>query len=205
VSTTPIGLDFGSTWVFASAVDRPGWCRRGKGEDAAIAARLEFADRYRRVAGPGFRAGRPEVVGRVDGDAMTNFGAPGLRGPWDDERLDAAEVARQVGLLRSSWEAFDQATAPPRPCCPRASVAVDATATTWSSTSVRPSARTPAGSVCGCPRAHRGTEQRDKITAALMEERARPATTAWPPRYFIRRSAWYVLDHAWEMEDKSRR
>jgi hypothetical protein len=109
VSTTPIGLEIGSTWVFASAVDWPGWCRCGKGEDPAIAALLEYADRYRR-AGPGFRAGRPEVVGRVDGNATTNFGAPGVRGPWDDERLDAAEVARQVGLLRSSWEAFDQAT-----------------------------------------------------------------------------------------------
>jgi hypothetical protein len=167
VSTTPIGLEIGSTWVFASAVDWPGWCRRGKGEGAAIAVLLEHADRYRRVAGPGFRAGRPEVVGRVDGNATTNFGAPGVRGPWDDERLDAAEVARQVGLLRSRSYARR--------------------------VGVRVSPRTP------------WTEQRDKITAALMEERGDPATKAWPARYFIRRSAWHVLDHAWEMEDKSRR
>jgi hypothetical protein len=26
----------------------------------------------------------------------------------------------------------------------------------------------------------------------------------WPPRYFIRRSAWHVLDHAWEIEDRMR-
>jgi hypothetical protein len=25
----------------------------------------------------------------------------------------------------------------------------------------------------------------------------------WPIRYAIRRMAWHVLDHAWEMEDKS--
>jgi hypothetical protein len=24
-----------------------------------------------------------------------------------------------------------------------------------------------------------------------------------PPRYAIRRIAWHVLDHAWEIEDKS--
>jgi hypothetical protein len=24
----------------------------------------------------------------------------------------------------------------------------------------------------------------------------------WPPRYFVRRSAWHVLDHAWEIEDR---
>ena len=24
----------------------------------------------------------------------------------------------------------------------------------------------------------------------------------WPHRYFIRHSAWHVLDHAWEIEDR---
>ena len=24
----------------------------------------------------------------------------------------------------------------------------------------------------------------------------------WPPRYFVRRAAWHVLDHAWEIEDR---
>ena len=27
--------------------------------------------------------------------------------------------------------------------------------------------------------------------------------TAWPIRYAVRRICWHVLDHAWEMEDKS--
>jgi hypothetical protein len=25
----------------------------------------------------------------------------------------------------------------------------------------------------------------------------------WTPRYFVRRSAWHVLDHAWEIEDRT--
>ena len=25
----------------------------------------------------------------------------------------------------------------------------------------------------------------------------------WSPRYFVRRSAWHVLDHTWEIEDRS--
>jgi hypothetical protein len=25
----------------------------------------------------------------------------------------------------------------------------------------------------------------------------------WSARYFVRRSAWHVLDHAWEIEDRS--
>jgi hypothetical protein len=24
----------------------------------------------------------------------------------------------------------------------------------------------------------------------------------WKPRYFVRRSAWHILDHAWEIEDR---
>ncbi|HEX9977438.1 MAG TPA: hypothetical protein VGB41_02310 [Acidimicrobiia bacterium] len=26
----------------------------------------------------------------------------------------------------------------------------------------------------------------------------------WPSRYAIRRAAWHVLDHAWELEDRTR-
>jgi hypothetical protein len=181
VSTTPIGLEIGSTWVFAAAVDWPGWSRRGKGEDAAIAALLEHADRYRWVAGPGFRAGRSEVVGRVDGNATTNFGAPGVRGPWDDERLDAAAPTVLPRAPRGGGRDRDDMAEHVR----------EAERSYARRVGVRVPPRTP------------WTEQRDKITAALMEERAGPATTAWPPRYFIRRSAWHVLDHAWEMEDKS--
>jgi hypothetical protein len=27
----------------------------------------------------------------------------------------------------------------------------------------------------------------------------------WTPRYFVRRSVWHVLDHAWEIEDRTPR
>ncbi len=47
-------------------------------------------------------------------------------------------------------------------------------------------------------------EQRDRIAGTLLEGGAGPAGTAWPPRCFVRRTAWYELDHAREMEDKSR-
>ena len=31
----------------------------------------------------------------------------------------------------------------------------------------------------------------------------RRSGTLWPPRYFLRRSAWHALDHTWEIEDRS--
>ena len=46
-------------------------------------------------------------------------------------------------------------------------------------------------------------EHRDAVCQAIREINVSGATIArWPLRYFIRRAAWHVMDHAWEMEDK---
>ncbi len=37
---------------------------------------------------------------------------------------------------------------------------------------------------------------------ALPESRR--STNVWTPRYFVRRSAWHALDHAWEIEDRAK-
>lgn len=41
-----VSLELGKRWVFATALDWPGWCRRGKGEQAAIDTLLDYAGRY---------------------------------------------------------------------------------------------------------------------------------------------------------------
>jgi hypothetical protein len=33
-------------------------------------------------------------------------------------------------------------------------------------------------------------------------ENPRRRSPYWSPRYFVRRSAWHALDHAWEIEDR---
>lgn len=106
--TTRVYLEVGKTWVFAAALDWPGWCRRGRGEEAAIDTLLDYADRYAPVAGDGFALGELSVVGRVTGTMSTDFGAPDAHGPWDDEPLSPAEAARQAGLLDASWRYFDR-------------------------------------------------------------------------------------------------
>jgi hypothetical protein len=51
------------------------------------------------------------------------------------------------------------------------------------------------------------------VALAALTERARgvpppenPRRRAgyWSVRYFVRRSAWHALDHAWEIEDRAR-
>jgi hypothetical protein len=46
-------------------------------------------------------------------------------------------------------------------------------------------------------------EQRAAIAGTLLDP-GTSTTRVWPPGCFIRRTAWHVLHHAWELEDKSR-
>jgi len=46
------------------------------------------------------------------------------------------------------------------------------------------------------------------LRAAVCRVLAQPDTwqtgdKGWPPRYYVRRAAWHLLDHAWEIQDRS--
>ncbi len=42
----------------------------------------------------------------------------------------------------------------------------------------------------------------DAVANGRPLENPRNTLHPWSPRYFIRRSAWHALDHAWEIEDR---
>jgi hypothetical protein len=46
---------------------------------------------------------------------------------------------------------------------------------------------------------------RERLREALSRpsDGITPLERGWPPRYLARRIAWHVLDHAWEIEDRS--
>jgi hypothetical protein len=196
---TRVALERGSTWTFATAIDWPGWCRRGRGDGAAVEALLDYAERYALIAGDGFSPGPVVVVGEVLGNATTDFGAPGVPGPWDDEALGRAERLRLCGLLESSWSYFDAVGrgAPaelrkgPRGGGRDRDKIVDhvreAERAYGSKVGRRIAPRTP------------WPEQREVLAGALREG----PCAGWSARYALRRLAWHVLDHAWEIEDKS--
>jgi hypothetical protein len=191
--------------AFACAVDWPGWCRAGKDEDAALAQLIEYQDRYAevaRLAGVAFRPGKPEVVERLPGNATTTFGAPGVVPSLD---TGAKVTDKAIDLLSASWQYLGGVAA----------------------SSPAELRKGPRGGgrdrdkmlqhVLGAEAAYarqigvkhkepdfadRAAVQavRDDIVAAL---RVGPKDTKWPPRYFVRRTAWHVLDHAWEMQDRS--
>jgi hypothetical protein len=201
MAETRVYLEIGKTWTFACAVDWPGWARKGKGAEAALETLQDYESRYAPIVGRTFRAGTLDVIGRVQGNATTDFGAPAIIGPWDSDPMDREEAKRQSGLLKKCWAYFDR---------------VAAGAPAELRKGPRGGGRNRDKIVDHVQEAERGgyaprfgirvpprtpwSEQRLAIVAALL---AMPADTKWPPRYGVRRTAWHVLDHAWEIEDRS--
>src|ERR1700674_953644 len=82
---TRVCLEVGSTWVFATAFDWPGWCRRARSEEEALECLQGYNDRYRIVVGKEFDPQRSRWSGaamdvkRSDGcqrwKPTTDFGA----------------------------------------------------------------------------------------------------------------------------------
>lgn len=195
-----VGLEVGRTWVFATALDWPGWCRRGKGEEAALDALAEYAGRYAAVAGPGFTPGVPSVVGRVPGNATTDFGAPGVPAPWDDEPLDAAEATRLTTLVVACWDAFD-AVAATAPAALRKGPRGGGRDRDPIAEHVREAERSYGRKLGAAVPPRTPWPLQRAVLGQLM--RAGAPEGSWTVRYAAARIAWHVLDHAWEIEDKS--
>jgi hypothetical protein len=211
----PVYLEVGAKRVFASALNWPGWCRSGKDEPLALAALEGIVPRYAVVAelaglDPGPRSGGAfDVLERVPGSATTDFGAPGTPASHDLEPVGQAEARRSTALLTACWAFFDQVVAGAPAVLrkgPRGggrdrdgivSHVVDAETMYARRIGLRVPAPDP-----GDPAAI-GTCRRliSSVIAAPWD--GLPAEPGWPPRYAARRIAWHVLDHAWEIQDRS--
>jgi hypothetical protein len=193
-------LEVGRVWTFAVALDWPGWCRRGRGEEAALEELMDYAPRYAVVAGPDFAPDSLEVVDRLGGDATTDFGAPSAVRDWDGGPLDGITAGRLADLLGATWQVFDEvvAVAPPQlRKGPRgggrdrdavADHVREAERSYLRKLGVRVAPRTP------------WPEQR-RAGAGVVGTGV--SEGAWPLRYGVLRIAWHVTDHAWEIEDRS--
>lgn len=192
---TEVYLETGRKRVFACALDWPGWARSARSEDGALEALLAYVPRYEAVV-PGFAPGPLRVVGRLAGTSTTDFGAPDARGPWDDEPVDRERLA---GLLERCWQALDAAVAsapaelrkgPRGGGRDRDAIAAhvrEAERSYLGKLAVRVPPRTPEA------------EQRAVVLGAVRAG----TDTPWPVRYAVRRFGWHVLDHAWEIQDRS--
>lgn len=210
-----VWLERGKTRTFAIAPAWPGWARSARtkdGDEAALEALLSYAPRYAVVAA---RAGLvlpddavPRVVGEVQGTTTTDFGATDARLDVDAPATGArahADLERQVALIQAAWELFDegQDSAPEELAKGPRGGGRD---TTEIARHVVESERSYVRTV-GVrqrpfdvhDRAVRDAMRAQVVTAYLADDPA----YAWPARYALRRSAWHVLDHLWEIQDKS--
>ena len=195
-----VSVELGKTWSFADAVDWPGWCRRGKGEEAALEALLEYADRYALVTGAPIEAGPVTIIGRSTGTATTDFGAPDARGPWDDEVLTEVEADRLLALVEAGWRYLDDVVAV-APAELRKGPRGGGRDRDAVREHVREAERSYARKIgARVPPRTDWNAQRTAIAAAIRQS---PTGPVWSRRHFMRRTAWHVLDHAWEIEDRS--
>ena len=220
----PVYVEVTPKRTFAGAVEWPGWCRSGKTVDAALEALVAYADRYGKVISRSrLRFEAPsgvedlEVVERLKGNATTEFGAPGVPPKADSRPLPPAELKRQTAILEASWRAFDRAVVAARGVeltkGPRgggrdvpkmANHVFEAEEGYVGALGSRPP-RLPGESLSQREAALRRSAIAALAALAAGKPLADPRNTKrpWSPRFYVRRSAWHALDHAWEIEDRS--
>ena len=214
-------LETGSKRTFAVALDWPGWARSGRDAEAALAALLAAGPRYAaalRGTRLGFRAPSTleelEVAARVRGNATTNFGAPDVAPSTDDAPIGEAELGRLQTILRAAWRTFDAAVAGaggaelatgPRGGGRALDRIVDHVLGADESYVRSLGARIADGEPGERSRRVRegAREALDRAVRDGVEPVGPRGGKRWLPRTFVRRSAWHVLDHAWEIEDRT--
>jgi hypothetical protein len=156
------------------------------------------------------------VIERLEGGASTDFRAPGKSPSSDMRPVDDAELRRYEKLLKAFWQAFDAA----------------ASAATGKELRKGPrgGGRDLEGIIqhvldaevaylgqigWKLKRGEAGDPDKEvhRIRQMIIDAQASAARgelpaqgprggIRWTPRYFVRRVAWHVLDHAWEIEDR---
>jgi hypothetical protein len=214
-------LEVGKRRTIAGALDWPGWCRIGQDEAGALQALVDYGTRYAqalRQSRLGFVV--PEdvsalvVVEHLKGNATTDYGVPGLAPSIDSQALDEDEVRRLQAILKACWRTFDE-------------VVKSAKGKTLR-TGPRGGGRTLDGIVEHVFGSETGylsslggkefltdttTTSPEPIHKAILKAMKASARgefpthgprggKRWTARYFTRRDAWHILDHAWEIEDR---
>jgi hypothetical protein len=211
----PVYIESGDKKVFACAIDFPGWCRSGRDEGSALEALAGYAPRYAEVAKrakAAFPSGAPEfeVVERIRGKGATDFGIPHELPKADAEPLTARQAARQVALMEAAWALLDK-VAKSTPAELRKGPRGGGRDRDKMLDHVL-GAEAAYGRQIGVkhPQPELGDTRAIKALRQDLAEALRGASDGsplrekgWPPRYALRRITWHVLDHLWEMQDRT--
>lgn len=221
--TFDVYLEIGAKRTFAGALDWPGWCRSGLDPDSALAALLDYGARYAAIL-RGTRLGfvaptdgaELRVVERIRGNATTDFGAPGMAPKSDANPVDDADLGRLEKLLGAGWRAFDAAAEAARGKTLRTGPRGGGRSVEAIVAHLLEADGAYLGAVGWKRPADRGavrerlTQTRDAIVAALgaaargeIPAKGPRGGVRWTARYFVRRVAWHVVAHAWEIDRRA--
>ena len=216
--TVRVMVEQGKKKAVAAAFDWPGWVRGAKSEKEALEVLEMYRSRYAKVAelagmGKEFAAtGKLKVVEHVPGTGMTDFYTLSFHSAKPEyKQMSEADCERKLALLRACWSYFDDVAARVSPELkkgPRGGgrdrdriirhvngteitdfakkVGVVSSDDAWQKADRRKL------------RAHR-----DAYVKAIREYNARgPMVKNWTLQFLLRHTAYHVMDHAWEMEDR---
>lgn len=212
-------VEQGSKRTFAGAIEWPGWCRSGKDEAAALEALFAYGPRLAKVLARsrlGFEAPQTvsalTVVERVKGNATTDFGAPDVPPSIDAEPIRDADLRRFNAMLKAGWSALDaaerRAHGKKLATGPRGGGRDVAKILEHVVGAEESYLRMIGGKLDDDERGDRDAERKAalKVLETTSRDGVPPSPRGgkrWTPRYFVRRSVWHVLDHAWELEDRT--
>jgi hypothetical protein len=207
----------GKRWV-AIAGDWPGLERNGKSEDEAVAKLMSYVPRYGSVAKQAGLARELEaqtdltVVERYTGTGSTDFwGISFAPSPEDRRAMDDATFERKLSLLRAAWATFDdvaaRVSADLRPGArgggrTRDEIIRHVLVVEGEDFAKRVKALSDFEDA-GSRTPERRAAHRERYVHAMREWRAQDKPLGkWTVPYLLRHSAYHVLDHSWEMEDR---
>lgn len=205
---TDVYVEKASKRVFACALDWPGWCRAGKTEEAALASLAASAPQYALIAkqaGLPFDlryAGDLVIVERLRGTVTTDFGAPDVVADRDRAPLPQAQAVRLASLVEAAWMVFDRVASkapeslrkgPRGGGRDRDQIVAHVT-----------EAEDAYARKIGVREKDLAARRRAILDAIGGASKVEAPEKGWPIRYAARRIAWHVIDHTWEIEDRSR-
>lgn len=218
-----IYLEIGEKKAFAGSVAWPGWCRSGRDKESAMQALIDTGPRYAQIVNPaGLDFEAPEqisdfnILERLDGNRTTDFGAPDIPLAKDKDPINADELERFKTLLKACWATFDKAVKKaegkelrkgPRGGGRDLEKIIEHVIGADEAYLKRISWKIENFQETGSDKrlAHIRDEILDGLTAAARGELPTEGPRGgkrWSPRYYVRRVAWHVIDHAWEIEDR---
>ena len=211
-------VEQGKKKAVASAFDWPGWNRGAKTEDEALAVLETYRPRYAKVAklaglGKEFDAvGKLKVVEHVKGTGMTDFYTLSFHSAEPEYKpMTKDECERKLALLEACWKYFDDVASKvsaelrkgPRGGGRDRDRIIRHTNGTEVVDFARKVGVKASDDVWQKPTSKKLWAFREQYAAAIRDYSARKEPIrAWTLQFLIRHSAYHMLDHAWEMEDR---